>query len=64
MAFDHLSQKQVNKIQRGRVLENYLPIVVFIFLGIAFGIVPMLIGYWLGPSATSKSNKINKIATK
>jgi NADH-quinone oxidoreductase subunit A len=23
---------------------------VFIFLGIAFGIVPMLIGYWLGPS--------------
>jgi NADH:ubiquinone oxidoreductase subunit 3 (subunit A) len=23
---------------------------LFIFLGIAFGIVPMLIGYWLGPS--------------
>jgi NADH-quinone oxidoreductase subunit A len=37
-------------IQKGGVLENYLPIVVFIFLGIAFGIVPMLIGYWLGPS--------------
>lgn len=32
------------------MLENYLPIVVFIFLGLAFGAGPILIGYLLGPS--------------
>ena len=32
------------------MLENYLPIVVFIILGLAFGAGPMLIGYLLGPS--------------
>jgi NADH-quinone oxidoreductase subunit A len=32
------------------VLENYLPIVVFIMLGLGFGAGPMLIGYLLGPS--------------
>lgn len=36
------------------MLENYLPIMVFIFLGIAFGIVPMLIGQLLGPSKPDK----------
>ena len=32
------------------MLENYLPIVVFIMLGLGFGAGPMLIGYLLGPS--------------
>ena len=31
------------------MLENYLPIIVFILLGIFFGVGPMLIGYLLGP---------------
>lgn len=29
------------------MLANYLPIMVFIFLGIGFGVAPMLIGYLL-----------------
>ena len=32
------------------MLENYLPIIIFIFLGLAFGVGPILIGYLLGPS--------------
>jgi len=32
------------------VLENYLPVLVFIFLGIVFGVGLALIGYLLGPS--------------
>jgi NADH-quinone oxidoreductase subunit A len=36
------------------VLENYLPIVVFIMLGLGFGAGPMLIGYLLGPSKPNK----------
>jgi len=36
------------------VLENYLPIVVFIMLGLGFGAGPMLIGYLLGPSKPDK----------
>ena len=31
------------------MLENYLPIMVFMFLGILFGIGPMLMGYFLAP---------------
>jgi NADH-quinone oxidoreductase subunit A len=31
------------------MLENYLPIMVFMFLGLMFGIVPMLAGYLLAP---------------
>jgi len=31
------------------VLENYLPILVFIVLGILFGLGPILIGFVLGP---------------
>jgi NADH-quinone oxidoreductase subunit A len=31
------------------MLENYLPIMVFIFLGLMFGIVPMIAGYLLAP---------------
>lgn len=31
------------------MLENYLPILVFLILGILFGIVPILAGYVLGP---------------
>ncbi len=31
------------------MLENYLPVLVFIALGLFFGIGPMLIGYLLGP---------------
>ena len=32
------------------MLENYLPVIVFIFLGIAFGVGLTLVGYLLGPS--------------
>ena len=32
------------------MLENYLPIIVFIFLGIAFGVGLTLVGYLLGPN--------------
>lgn len=32
------------------MLENYLPVLVFIFLGIVFGVGLTLIGYLLGPS--------------
>ena len=31
------------------MLENYLPILVFIALGVLFGIVPMIAGYVLAP---------------
>ena len=31
------------------MLENYLPILVFILLGILFGLVPMIAGFVLGP---------------
>ncbi len=31
------------------MLENYLPILVFIFLGLLFGVVPMMMGYLLAP---------------
>ena len=36
------------------MLENYLPIIVFIFLGIAFGVGLTVVGYLLGPSNTSE----------
>ncbi len=32
------------------MLENYLPILVFLILGVLFGIGPILMGYMLGPS--------------
>ncbi len=31
------------------MLENYIPILVFLIIGILFGIVPMLAGFLLGP---------------
>lgn len=31
------------------MLENYLPIMVFIFVGIMFGVGPILMGYFLAP---------------
>jgi NADH-quinone oxidoreductase subunit A len=31
------------------MLENYLPILVFIVIGILFGVGPMLLGFILGP---------------
>lgn len=31
------------------MLENYLPILVFLVLGLLFGIGPILMGYMLGP---------------
>lgn len=31
------------------MLENYLPILVFIVLGVLFGVVPMIAGFVLGP---------------
>jgi len=32
------------------MLENYLPILVFLILGLLFGVGPILMGYMLGPS--------------
>ena len=32
------------------MLENYLPILVFLVLGIAFGLAPMIVGFILGPN--------------
>jgi NADH-quinone oxidoreductase subunit A len=32
------------------MLENYLPILIFIVIGIAFGILPIIAGKLLGPS--------------
>ena len=32
------------------MLENYLPILVFLVLGLSFGVVPILAAYFLGPS--------------
>lgn len=31
------------------MLENYLPILVFIVLAVLFGVVPMIVGFILGP---------------
>lgn len=31
------------------MLENYLPILIFILLGILFGVAPMIAGFVLGP---------------
>jgi NADH-quinone oxidoreductase subunit A len=31
------------------LIENYLPILIFIVVGIAMGVVPMLFGFLLGP---------------
>ncbi len=31
------------------MLENYIPILVFLVIGILFGVVPMLAGFVLGP---------------
>jgi NADH-quinone oxidoreductase subunit A len=33
-----------------RMLENYLPILLFIVVGIGFGFVPILFGWLLGPN--------------
>ena len=32
------------------MLENYLPILVFLILGLLFGVGPIALGYLLGPS--------------
>ena len=32
------------------MLENYLPVLIFIAIGIALGVVPIALGYVLGPS--------------
>ncbi|RKZ79834.1 MAG: NADH-quinone oxidoreductase subunit A, partial [Gammaproteobacteria bacterium] len=31
------------------MLENYLPILLFVIIGIGFGVMPMLAGFILGP---------------
>ena len=36
------------------VLENYLPILIFLIVGTMFGIVPILAGYLLGPDNPTK----------
>jgi len=32
------------------MLENYLPVMIFIGVGLALGIIPIALGYLLGPS--------------
>ncbi len=32
------------------MLENYLPILVFIVMGVLFGVIPMIAGFVLGPN--------------
>jgi NADH-quinone oxidoreductase subunit A len=32
------------------VLENYLPVLIFITVGIVIGIAPILLGFFLGPN--------------
>lgn len=32
------------------MLENYFPILLFIFVGLAFGVVPMLAGWLIAPN--------------
>ena len=32
------------------MLENYLPVLVFVIIGILFGVAPIAAGYLLGPS--------------
>ena len=32
------------------MLENYLPILVFVVIGVLLGVVPIALGYLLGPS--------------
>ncbi|MCX4188506.1 NADH-quinone oxidoreductase subunit A [Methylophaga sp. OBS4] len=31
------------------MLENYLPILLFVIIGIGFGVMPLLVGFILGP---------------
>jgi len=44
------------------MLENYLPIIVFIFLGIAFGVGLTVVGYLLGPSNPSEEKKTHSLS--
>ena len=36
------------------MLENYLPVLLFVFIGLAFGVVPFFIGKTLGPNRPSE----------
>src|SRR3989338_7518169 len=36
------------------MLENYLPIFVFIIVGVLFGVVPIIAGWFLGPKKPYK----------
>ncbi|MCL2876891.1 MAG: NADH-quinone oxidoreductase subunit A [Betaproteobacteria bacterium] len=35
------------------MLENYLPVLLFVFVGLAFGVVPFFLGKTLGPNRPS-----------
>jgi NADH-quinone oxidoreductase subunit A len=35
------------------MIENYLPILLFIILGLLFGVVPLILGFILGPNHPS-----------
>ncbi len=35
------------------MLENYLPVLLFVFVGLAFGVVPLFLGKALGPNRPS-----------
>ena len=36
------------------MLESYLPILIFLLVGTMFGVIPILVGYFLGPHKPSK----------
>ena len=37
------------------MLENYFPILIFIIVGLAFGVTPIVLGYILGPRKPSSA---------
>jgi NADH-quinone oxidoreductase subunit A len=47
--------KASSQFKKSMILENYLPVLLFIMVGTAVGIGPMLIGYLLGPTRPDSS---------
>ena len=40
------------------MLESYLPILLFIIMGVAFGVVPLLAGFVLAPRRPDAEKKL------
>ena len=36
------------------MLENYLPVLIFLGIGIVLGVIPLILGYYLGPRNPDK----------